>query len=215
MLSIPFSTFMWHILLGDHQKLKLGWRLKTKACSSKNKRGDGSLWDIRLLAFLMFINLQSLLVTLVTTKNRTQKHKISNGKNRDEMTVYRSYWDELTAKIWSKNIIALKKSWYFMGAVGRCCLRSLTPPLVVCYSPCGGPCHLGLVSCLPHWFSLLSKRCHCWTFLMLILLICWCCYSPCGRPCHLGLPHRWLFLSPINILHICKYLASVQWMMWK
>ena len=109
MLSIPFSTFMWHILLGDHQQLELKWRLKTKACSSKNKRGDGSLWDIRLLAYLMFINLQSLLVTLVTTENRTQKHKISNGKNRDEMTVYRSCWDELTAKIWSKNIIALKK----------------------------------------------------------------------------------------------------------
>ena len=107
MLSIPFSTCMHLAWWPPKNKIEIAF--ENKSLFIQNKRGDGSLWDIRLLAYLMFINLQSLLVTLVTTENRTQKHKISNGKNRDEMTVYRSYWDELTAKIWSKNIIALKK----------------------------------------------------------------------------------------------------------
>ena len=60
---------------GDYQKLGK-WRLKTKACSSKNIR------DIRLVAFMMFINLQSLLVTLVTTENRTKNIKYQTEKMR-------------------------------------------------------------------------------------------------------------------------------------
>ena len=52
---------------------------------------------------MMLVNLQSLLVTFLTTENRTQKHKISKGKNENGMTVYR------TAKIGSKIIRALKK----------------------------------------------------------------------------------------------------------
>ena len=99
---------IFNLYLGDHQKL-VNMVIGSKSCSSQNKRGDGSLWDIRLVAFMMFINLPSLLVTLVTTENRTQKHKISNRKNEDGMTVYRSCWEVLSAKIGSKNIRALKK----------------------------------------------------------------------------------------------------------